>query len=161
LAALKAKESFSARSSERTWLVSILKNKIVDHFRRAVREQNLTEPELLPCELERPFLTSGELSRHWNPDLKPLDWGPNPETALDKKEFWDCLQRCIETLPTRLGQVFVRRELDQVSTDEICAELNVTAGNLWVMLHRARMQLRRCLEVNWIGKDTERGATSK
>ena len=151
LAALKAKTNFGGRSSERTWLVGILKNKIVDHVRLVSREQGSVDVDMLPCEKEQPFIASGQWASFWTPQCTPIDWGSDPESIFENKSFWEWLRHCIESLPPRLAHIFTLREMDQMKTAEICSQTGVTANNLWVMLHRARMQLRRCLELNWIG----------
>jgi len=148
LAALKSRTSFEGQSSERTWLVGILKHKIIDHFRKSSRELPLFEEQL--SNEEDSFRSSGELwAGHWKPDAAPADWGVDPIQALQQREFWNVLQRCLEMLPERLAQVFILREMDEMSSDEICKALNITESNLWVMLHRARAQLRRALEMNY------------
>jgi len=150
LAALQAREKFSGRSSERTWLVGILKHKIVDHIRKASRERPFSDIEssadaadtLHP--MEKLFDEKGK----WK--VAPIEWtGPN--TVLERKEFWEVFERCLSDLPARLCDAFSLREMDGLSTEEVCNVLHVSATNFWVMLHRARMRLRRCLEINWFG----------
>jgi RNA polymerase sigma-70 factor (ECF subfamily) len=152
LAALKAGSSFAGRSTAKSWLVGILKNKIVDHFRKACRETSFTNLEFYQDEEKERFIPEGVFKDGWIHELGPLEWNPDPMANLDKEAFWKTFHRCAGRLPRNISQVFLMRELDEVSTDEICAALNITANNLWVMLHRARMALRRCLEQNWFGK---------
>ena len=151
LAALQGRAQFSGHSSERTWMVGILKHKVVDHLRRAGREVLLEDQGLLPCEEEHPFAEEGEWSGHWrNAALAPADWGETPAALLDQQEFWQVLKSCLAGLPPRLAQAFALREIDQLACEEVCKVLGVSATNLWVMLHRSRMHLRRCLEVKWL-----------
>jgi RNA polymerase sigma-70 factor (ECF subfamily) len=149
LAALKARHTFSGRSSERTWLVGILKHKVVDHFRKLSREPFAETVE----QEEGSFIEEGEWRGHWRAGDGPLDWGPVP----DRKAFWEVLDACLLKLPPRLADAFTLREIDGLSGEEVCKVLRVTPTNLWVMLHRCRAQLRRCLEVNWFGSRSERG----
>lgn len=148
LAALKACHNFAGQSSERTWLVGILKHKIVDHFRRASREHSVADLETESGE-DGLFRRSGEWAGHWTPAGTPKDWADDPGRLVEQKEFLEVLNRCLAELPPRLAAAFTLREIDGCSSIEICQVLNVSASNLWVMLHRARALLRRSLEVNW------------
>jgi RNA polymerase sigma-70 factor (ECF subfamily) len=147
LAALRSRASFAGRSSERTWLIGILKHKIGDHLRRAYRERETWAEDDSPAAGAPLFDERG----HWRhrEGLGPGQWGRPADLALEDAEFWGVLERCLGALSARSAEAFVLRELDSLSTDEICKVLNVTATNLWVMLHRARMRLRRCLELSW------------
>lgn len=148
LAALKGRHSFSGESSEATWLVGILKHKIVDHFRRQSREVSL--PEEYPPE-DEPFRADG----HWA--AGPKEWGGNPADLFRQKEFIEQLTKCLSRLSPTHAAVFTLREIEGAGTKEICKELNVTETNLWVILHRARMQLRKCLETRWFHRSSEGG----
>lgn len=148
LAALKSKDSFGGQSSERTWLTGILKHKIIDHFRKSSRELPLFE-EQLSFEKEEMFRPEGEWAGHWTSEAAPSEWGSDPENTLQQKEFWDILDQCLRRLPQRLAQVFVLREIEEMTSAEICQILNISESNLWVMLHRARGQLRRSLETTY------------
>jgi RNA polymerase sigma-70 factor (ECF subfamily) len=157
LAALKSKDSFTGKSSTRTWLVGILRHKIVDYLRRVFRDQPVGKDEAASPEDSYPFIPSGRFEGHWYPDRGPVDWGNNPAAFLEQKEFWEILEFCIKKLPQRLASVFVLYQMEEISTEVICKELRITATNLWVILHRTRSRLRRCLEINWIeGKPTSR-----
>lgn len=154
LAAL-AGAGFSGRSSLKTWLTGILKHKIVDAIRRKQREP-LATAELgnLDAELDiEDFDALFRANGAW--DAPPSDWG-NPEEALERREFLDIMDFCLEKLPANTARVFMMREVMELETDEICKELAITANNLWVILYRARMALRRCLEQNWFAQQGER-----
>jgi RNA polymerase sigma-70 factor (ECF subfamily) len=151
LAAIKAKEAFAGRSSERAWLFGILRNKLVDFYRRQNREVAITDLGAPFPEEEGVFGASGPGKDGWVMKLAPKAW-ETPEEILVSKEFQEVLKSCLSALPEKVGQVFLMREIDGVSSEEICKDLAVTANNLWVMLHRARMGLRRCLEVHWFGQ---------
>jgi RNA polymerase sigma-70 factor (ECF subfamily) len=149
LAALRAHENFAGRGAERTWLTGILKHKIADHFRRLGREtpaSQLGEEAFEHAELFRP---SGEWKDHWVADSAPVEWRSTPEELLEQGEFFQMLDECLRPLPARVSGAFILREVDGLDSEEICQVFGVSTNNLWVMLHRARLHLRRCLELNW------------
>jgi RNA polymerase sigma-70 factor (ECF subfamily) len=148
LAGLKGRESFSGRSSEKTWLIGILKHKIVDAFRRSTREKAFGRSEEEDDALDALFDDTG----HWREN--PLAWGGDPTGLVEQKEFREVLDQCMETLPDRLARAFFLREMEALETEEVRKDLDVTATNLGVMLHRARARLRHCLERNWFGGRT-------
>ena len=148
LAALRARENFKRRSSGRTWLIAILKHKIVDHIRKKIREPATDKIETLTDMAAPDFDDGGK----WN--IRPNQWAVNPGNIYEQKEFLDVLYHCLAELPERLAEAFVKREMDGLSTEEVCKELGITATNSWVMLYRARMSLRRCLENNWLNAGT-------
>ena len=145
LAAMRQADKFSGRSSERSWLCGILKNKICDYFRRLGRETNFTDLEFLSAEHSDPF--DGE--NYWIHERGPADWKPEGEDAVKRAEFWQAMQGCLDRLPPRVAQVFIMREMDDISSKEVCELLNISEANLWVTLHRARMALRQDLEVTF------------
>ncbi len=148
LAALRARERFEGQSTERTWLVGILKHKINDYFRRIAREKPAPEGDLMERELSEVFDERGG----WKtPSTGPKEW-MDPGGALDRQQFWEVMKRCLGELPPRMASAFSLREIDDMATEEICTLLNITKSNLWVMLHRARTHLRQCLEVNYMGR---------
>jgi RNA polymerase sigma-70 factor (ECF subfamily) len=147
VAALQGVSGFAGQSSVRTWLIGILKHKIIDHLRRAGRERPLSE--VLPAEesdssdFDALFAADG----HWAES--PSNWG-NPDQALQQGRFFQALERCLQGLPKKTGQAFMMREVMGLETTEICKELRISSSNCWVMLYRARMSLRLCLEQNWM-----------
>jgi RNA polymerase sigma-70 factor (ECF subfamily) len=153
-AAVKNYGSFGGKSSERTWLCGILKNKICDHFRKLGRETCFTDMEFLEDELSHKFVPQG----FWNHDLGPLEWKPEADVVMHRSEFWDTFRNCLAKLPQRVADVFMLREMDEMETVQICDTLKVSPNNLWVMLHRARMALRECLEVNWFKEQSSEGS---
>lgn len=152
LAALRGHEKFGGRSSERTWLCSILKNKIVDYFRKLGRETSFTDMESLSDEFSEKFVADG----WWIHTNGPKEWKPEAAEVMHRAEFWQTMHNCLGKLPQRIADVFMLREMDGVTSKEICEMLSITDSNLWVMLHRARMALRECLEMNWFERNPEK-----
>lgn len=149
LAAVEGGARFSGKSSVKTWLTGILKHKIIDQLRRGAREQPLmhdenderSEADLM----DALFKADG----HWQ--TFPSTWN-DPDSALESRQFWEVFENCAKVMPARTARVFVMREVMDLDTDEICQELGISATNCWVMLHRARLALRECLEQKWFGK---------
>ncbi|HQR10187.1 MAG TPA: sigma-70 family RNA polymerase sigma factor [Casimicrobiaceae bacterium] len=145
LAALSG-SSFSGKSSLKTWLTGILKHKIVDAIRRKQREPIVASTFDDECDIEDIHsLFSGPFASWGNP---PADWG-DPEQALNRSDFFNVVDLCLERLPPNTARVFMMREVLELESEEICKELGITTNNLWVILYRARMSLRECLEKNW------------
>lgn len=143
VAAWQSRDKFRQGSSERTWLVGILKHKVADHLRRLPRQ---------PGELEVDAAANTDFTRRGKWATAPRAWGREPSEACQTAEFWDVFRECLEGLPPRLVFVFTERELGERDCSELCKLVDVTPTNLWTLLHRARSQLRRCLEVNWFAK---------
>ena len=127
-----------------------MRNKLPDFYRRQGREVPLTDLEGPLPEEQGAFGASGPGKDGWVKGFAPQAW-ETPEEVLVGKEFQEVLRGCLSRLPGKIAQVFVLREIDGVSSEEICKDLAVSPNNVWVMLHRARMGLRRCLEVHWFG----------
>jgi RNA polymerase sigma-70 factor (TIGR02943 family) len=144
LAALAGEAKFAGRSNLRTWLTGILKHKIVDAIRRQSRERSASDFE--PENGAEGFDDLFDRRGHW--EETPDAW-EQPETALGQKQFLAALEACLRTLPERAARVFMMREHLGLETPEICKELGITPTHCWVLLHRARMALRLCLQTNW------------
>jgi RNA polymerase sigma-70 factor, ECF subfamily len=151
LAALKGGKSFAGLSAEKSWLVGILKNKIADFYRKAGRETSFTDMEFYSDEESGQFVTEGLFKESWIRESGPQEW-PDAGASLDSQAFWQHYRECANKLPKKIGTVFTLREVDGVGSKEICAMLGISENNLWIMLHRARMALRRCMEKHWFGK---------
>lgn len=145
LAAL-AGSGFSGKSSLKTWLTGILKHKIVDAIRRKQREPLAASTFDDECDIEDLDGMFKAPFGAW--DTPPAEWG-DPEQALNRSQFFDLLDFCLEKLPPNTARVFMMREVMELESEEICKELTITTNNLWVILYRARMSLRECLERNW------------
>jgi RNA polymerase sigma-70 factor, ECF subfamily len=149
--AFERRDSFQGRASLRTWLTAILKNRVVDILRKQWREQPL-EPagdESDENQLDRLFDASGHYLD------KPRDAG-DPAELAQQDDFLVAVQRCVDKLPKRIGQLFVLREVFGSDTSELCKDLQITASNVWVQLYRARMMLRTCLEQGGFGRAQSR-----
>jgi RNA polymerase sigma-70 factor (TIGR02943 family) len=148
LAALRSSEKFAGRSSERSWLCGILKNKIIDYYRKLGRETCFTDMESLADAFSEKFVSEG----WWVHANGPKDWKPEPDVIAHRSEFWRTMNQCLDKLPDRIAKVFVLREIEELSTKEVCKTLTISETNLGVMLYRSRMALRECLEMNWFKK---------
>jgi RNA polymerase sigma-70 factor (TIGR02943 family) len=148
LAALAKPQAFQARSQLKTWLVGILKHKIIDALRQRQREVVLDsgsdDDNADPLE-HMAFKTDGHYAE------KPAEWG-NPERDMQSRQFFEVLEACTEKLPAAQGRLFLMREWLELSSEDICKELSLTPTNLYVQLHRARLRLRECLELNWFAQ---------
>ena len=148
LAALSKPQTFGKRSQLKTWLVGILKHKVIDMIRTHARE--VTTPDLASDgegdELDRlAFQADGHFVN------QPNDWG-DPHQTLQQRQFFQVLDACMERLPPALGRLFLMREWLELSTQEVCKELSLTPTNLYVQLHRARLRLQECLNIQWFGQ---------
>ena len=150
-AAIQNAGRFAGESSVRTWLIGILKHKILDHFRRVSRERivTLSDEDSSFDEFDGLFKEDGHFIE------EPAAWA-NPEHALSERQFFEVLEACMDRLPKNTALVFRMREVMGVEVDEICRELSITSNNCWVLIYRARMSLRKCLERRWFtGKAAE------
>jgi len=156
VAALESVGSFGGKSSLRTWLTSILRFKVIDLQRRAATDRQRFEAAGPGAEaLEEGWIDElFDESGHWR--VAPQAWG-NPEASLEQRRFWETFEKCLDALPKAAGRVFFRREILGEDTDTICKDERITPSNCWVILHRARLGLRACLETNWFGEEA-RGA---
>ena len=147
LAALTARHSFRGRCSERSWLTAILKRKAIDWLRAKVRK--CSKQELLPDKW-----ADAQFSRGGTWKAKPDEWSADdPGQSLTRSDFRGALTGCLDRLPARLRQAFVLRHVDERDAAEVCEAVGASESNLWVMLHRARLRLWRCLSVNWFGEE--------
>ena len=149
LAAWRARSKFAGGSAERTWLIAILKNKIIDYFRRVSREAPLPDNADNDDAIDALFARNTD---HW---ARLTSAWANPDDALEQAEFWQVFQNCLDALPVRQAQMFTLSEIDGLSTDELCKVAQAQTSNVWVMLHRARLRLRECLEKQWFGVNAE------
>ena len=146
VAALKSIDSFRNQSSPKTWLIGILKHKIMDHFRSQKKTISLEETSFA-C------LNADEESSGPRPQkILVKEWELSPEKIVEELSFRETLQNSLDHLPEQAKQLFLMREISEVESDELCKIFNVTTTNLWVMLYRIRNRLKSCLEKNWFNK---------
>lgn len=147
LAALKARQRYRADSSEKTWLFGILKHKVLDQFRRNAREMAVEDESPTGALLERSFDSNGT----WR---EPPERWSDPAGELERAQFWSILEHCMGALPKTLGMTIRLVEIDNTPSEEVCKALGISATNLWVRLHRARLGLRNCIQQFWFAKRT-------
>ena len=140
LAAWMARREFAGRASEQTWLIGILRRKIADHYRSAIRRE---AAEVRESESTSAFDRTG----HWI--VGPASWDLDPSAAVERQEFWDVFEQCVSKLPAALSDAYRLRDILELSTEEICQLLDISATNLWTKMYRARASLRKCIERNW------------
>jgi RNA polymerase sigma-70 factor (ECF subfamily) len=138
LAALRTRGQFQGRSQPLTWLLGIMKRKVVDRLRAAARAAPADDDEGLDA-----WFNARDKWRK-----APRRWD-DPAAAAERAEFWDVVRGCLARLPPRMAEAFTLRTLDEWGPAEVCRELAIAPGNLWVLLHRARLQMVRCLELRW------------
>lgn len=141
-AGLKSAKNFEGKSTERTWLISILKRKIIDYYRKINSNKG-------KAEVRMSFYDSGENEGNWIEERVPQSWDASAEKDLENEELKSQLDQCIDKLPVKYAMVFRMKTIQEFETEEICKELDITPSNSWVIIHRARTQLRECLEKNW------------
>lgn len=150
LSALNAIDNFKGNSSERTWLFSILKNKIADHYRKASTRYEVSDSAIYGGDEGQSFLDLFfDKSGEWSKQAKPKQWSVEEGNVLDDKEFQKAIQNCVGKLPANWHTAITLKYLEEKESDDICKELNVTASNYWVIMHRAKLMLRACLEKTW------------
>ena len=149
LSALKAKETYKGEASEKTWLTSILKNKIIDHYKKAsTRNESPLKLNTYSVPSYDYFFNNGAVG-HWKEDSMPKDWGA-ADSNFDTKEFYKTLETCLGSLPEKWKGIFTMSLLEENDSKLICKEFNLSSSNFWVIMHRAKLQVRACLEKNWL-----------
>lgn len=153
LAALGAETRYTGAARRRTWLISILKHKVIDHLRR---KREIVASQSDPAdEGEGGASLWFDQRGMWRHGERPDRWTPEPATLLEDAEFWTVFDQCLDGLPARQAEAFALRELEQCSSEEACNVLGVKPTNLSVLLHRARSALRRCLEQRWFALESK------
>lgn len=147
VSALKSLESFRGESTVRTWLLSILKRKVLDYYRK-----KSTQNEKSVSDFNSPFEENGSAKGSWILERAPKDWKLEQHHPLREEEFQKMIDWCLSQLPEKWKSVFVLKVIEEVESSEICKELGCTSSNLWVILHRARLQMRECVEKKWLNE---------
>ncbi|RLD40616.1 MAG: RNA polymerase subunit sigma-70 [Bacteroidetes bacterium] len=145
VSALKSMENFRGDSTEKTWLFSILKRKIIDYYRKSSTRNEISESKY-----KNPFKEDGFFEGHWDNNRGPSNWSNAADGQIHQNEFQAIMEMCLALLPEKHKAVFVLKVMEDIETNKVCKETGCTASNIWVILHRARLQLRECIEKNWI-----------
>ncbi|AEF99560.1 sigma-70 family RNA polymerase sigma factor [Methylomonas methanica] len=153
LSAWQSSASFAGKAGLRTWLIGILKHKIADHWRRSTNDVifsdiNQFDSEDADTDEDAFFMRNG----HWHSG--PSAWN-DPEAAFKQQEFWAIYETCQNNLPPKMARVFMLRELVGLEADEVCQEIGLSEANYWVVMHRARLRLRECLEIRWFNSQKQ------
>jgi RNA polymerase sigma-70 factor (TIGR02943 family) len=156
LAAIAKPQAFGGKAQLRTWLVGILKHKVVDTLRANLREPNVADMRGATDEDDGPADLIDTIGFKQDGHFldKPANWG-NPDQDLSQRQFMAVMDACIAKLPPVQGRLFLMREWLELDAEEVCKTLNITSTNLYVQLHRARLKLRECLQLNWFGQVPE------
>lgn len=144
LAAVQSFAKFKGESNPKTWLLSILNNKISDHYRSSYRKQVVNDNGIF----EKLF----DENDKWKMEEKPQQWADGTGHLLDDSEFQKTMQNCMKKLPDNWFSAIQLKFMQEKNGEHICQELGITDTNFWQILHRAKLQLRKCLELNWFKK---------
>jgi RNA polymerase sigma-70 factor (ECF subfamily) len=150
LSALNGLAAFRGESSERTWLFLILRRKLIDFYRRQARHPVVSLDQVTPDGPSEAEFFHPE-DGHWREAHYPTSW-QSADGALEQAELHQTLQGCQDKLPTQHAAVFALRFVEELTAEEICKELSLSTSNYWVIIHRAKLQLRRCLEKQGLGR---------
>jgi RNA polymerase sigma-70 factor (ECF subfamily) len=142
LSAWKGRATYNGGASEKNWLYAICKNKIIDHFRK--QKSDLVS---LSTKEEDLYFDKAD---HWTGETAPKEWGIHTEQPVETKEFYTFLEKCRQKLKEIQQSVFVMKYMEDLDSEEICKVLDITPSNYWVLIHRAKLHLRKCLEKNWL-----------
>lgn len=146
ISALKSQDTYNGTANEKTWLTAILKNKIIDYYRSKLNKQTKIT-DSIDNNTNNDFFNADD-GFHWFEKKQPHNWN-NTDKTIESDEFNKILLHCMKKMPEKLSAVFSLKYLDDEATENICKELGITSSNYWVMMHRAKLQLRECLEINW------------
>ena len=141
-AGLKSMKNFKGQASERTWLISILKRKIIDYYRKINSNKG-------KAEVRMSYNSDSETEGDWLEERVADPFDKTAEDRLENEELGDAIYNCLGKLPEKQANVFKMKTIEGLDTETICNELNITASNLWVIIHRARTALAECMEDNW------------
>lgn len=155
LSAIKAADGFKGESSEKTWLVKILNNKIIDYYRKKDVLKDTTEylENTQSSFDEHYFEANNHSEAYWKQEAMPDHWKSDADSTINQKEFNKVLEFCMQKLPAKLLPVFALKYMDDKDADSICKELDISSSNYWVIIHRAKLLMRACLEKNWFSNE--------
>ena len=152
LSALKSLNKFRRDCPEKSWLYNILRNKIIDHFRKKTNQEIKRSSAVSETDDDTFYMQFFKKGGQWDNDASPENWNIAADKIMEREEFMQFLMLCLSLLPETWSKVFSLKNIDDFSTKEICKELNITSSNLWTIIHRAKLQLRDCLEKRYQNK---------
>lgn len=152
LSGLNSLGNFRRDCPEKSWLYNILRNKIIDHFRKKVNQEIKQSSSAIETDEDAFFNHFFKKDGHWNDTNAPESWDISADKLLEREEFMHFLMLCLSLLPEMWSKVFSLKNIEDCSTKEICKELDITPSNLWTIIHRSKLQLRGCLEKRWKDK---------
>ncbi len=146
ISALKSQHTYNGTANEKTWLTAILKNKIIDYYRSSLNKYSKLTDSIDNNTNDDYF--DEKKSFFWAESKIPTNWN-NTDIQIENNEFTSILMNCVDKMPKKLASIFSLKYLDDEETDIICKDLGISSSNYWVMIHRAKLNLRECLEKNW------------
>jgi RNA polymerase sigma-70 factor (TIGR02943 family) len=146
ISAWKSLSSYNPEVPAKTWIYTILKNKIIDYYRSKTYRH---KKDMLSADQESNYFDGRDM---WNEVQKPKIWDNNVYSKIESKEFMQTLITCKGHLNETQEVVFTMKYLDDIESEEICKELGITSSNYWVLIHRAKLKIRKCLELLWFKK---------
>ena len=152
LSGLKSLEKFRRDCPEKSWLYNILRNKIIDHFRKKTNQEIKQSSAVVETDDDSFYGQFFKKEGQWNNEASPENWDISADKIMEQEEFMQFLMLCLSLLPETWAKVFSLKNIDDFSTNEICKELDITPSNLWTIIHRSKLQLRGCLEKRWLNK---------
>lgn len=149
--ALRAIDTFKQNSSEKTWLIAILKNKIIDYYRRrdVLKDTNTYLLETEDSFNDSFFQADQYSTAHWKETAMPRPWIIDADTNMQTKEFMKVMENCIEKMPLKLRPIFVMKYINEEDSEKICKDYGISSSNYWTIIHRAKLLIRNCLEKAW------------
>ncbi|MCF8274782.1 MAG: sigma-70 family RNA polymerase sigma factor [Flavobacteriaceae bacterium] len=142
LAALKSMKNFKGEANERTWLISILKRKIIDYYRKINSNKGKAEVRITSN-------NDSETDGDWLEERVADPFDKTAEDTMQNTELGEAIFKCLSKLPEKQAEIFRMKTIEGLETEDICKELNITSSNLWVIIHRARTAMASCLKENW------------
>ncbi len=152
LSGLKSLNNFRRDCPEKSWLYNILRNKIIDHFRKKTNREIKQSSAVIEADDDSFFSNFFKPGGQWSNEASPENWNISADKILERKEFMEFLILCLSLLPEMWEKVFNLKTIEDLPSKDICKELNITPSNLWTIIHRAKLQLRGCLEKRWLNK---------
>lgn len=141
-AGLKSAKNYNGDASERTWLIAILKRKVIDHYRKINSKKG-------KAEVRMSYSAQNDSEGDWLEEQVADPFSSFENDAIENEELGQAILECITKLPKKQSMVFTMKNIRGMSTEDICNELDINPSNLWVMIHRARTALINCLNQNW------------